>query len=108
MEGVLALAWPGLLFPTTSEGRPRGLLALVSPSPPKASVAPHCGQAGLPQHHARPSRLDSRVSGAMAPGSGHRGHRGDTGDAGAPGDIKGALGTWGMGAPGGTWGHGVW
>lgn len=87
MEGVLALAWPGLLFPTTSEGRPRGLLALVSPSPPKASAAPHCGQAGLPQHHARPSRLDSRVSGAMAPGSGH---------LGAP---------WGHWGCGGAWGH---
>lgn len=96
MEGVLALAWPGLLFPTTSGGRPEGLLALVSPLTSKASVAPHCGQAGLPQLHARPSRLDSGVSGAMAPGSGHRGA------PSGPWGMRGRLGSRGH------WAHGAW
>lgn len=100
MEGAFALAWPGLLFPTTPEGRPRGLLALVSPSPPKASVAPHCGQAGLPQLHARPRRaLQPGQQGVWSYGPRLR----------APGGTVGTLGMWGhLGKSRGHWGHGVW
>ena len=94
---------------------PGGSLALASPSPPKASAAPTVAKLAFLSSKLvpdGPSSLDSRVSGAMAPGSGHlgaprghwghgiwghlgtlRGHWGAPGGTGAPGGAVGTLGT---------------
>lgn len=76
---------------------PGGPLALASPSPPKASAAPTAAKLAFLSSKLvpdGPSSLDSRVSGATAPGSGH---------LGAPRGHWGRGGTWGGG---GNWGHG--
>lgn len=109
MEGVLALAWPGLLFPTTSEGRPGGLLALVSPHLPRPHACPTAARLAflstiLSSLHAAWTagclELWPQAQGTGAPW-GHWGCGGAWGHQGGTGHMRyggtwGHLGTWGM------------
>ena len=114
-EGALPLAWPGLFLPTTSEGCSWGLVGPGKPLTSQGLSSTHCGQAGLSQLQARPRwALQPGQQGVWSYGPRLR----------APGGTAGTLGTWDMGAPGGTghlgalrghlgapwghWGHGIW